>query len=189
MTRFNYVLRYYYFPLPYQYMDTEAELIYRIICGDEESFNELYNKYSKLLIKFVYRYTRDVDMSVDVVQETFVKLLENIKRYSPRGSFKSFLFKTAINIIRDRKRKEKRDRKMFEEITQSFSYNDDSESMKEQIMDIIDSLPDRDKEMIIFRLEGYKIEEIAEFEGCSVRTVKRVLKRVISEIKSKISGG
>ncbi|MCX8097166.1 MAG: RNA polymerase sigma factor [Spirochaetes bacterium] len=169
--------------------EKEAELIYRVICGDENAFNELYSKYSKMLIGFVYKYTRDTDMTIDIVQETFIRFLENVKNYSPRGSFKSFIFTTALNIIRDRKRKEKRDRKLLEDISFNTSTIDDSNAVREDIMNIIDNLPDRDKEILIFRLEGYKIEEIANIEKCSTRTVKRVLKRVINYIRDKLKGG
>ncbi|MEN2998343.1 MAG: sigma-70 family RNA polymerase sigma factor [Brevinematia bacterium] len=170
-------------------MENEAELIYRIVCGDENAFAELYNKYSKSLISFVYKYTRDVDMSIDVVQETFVRFIENINTYSPKGRFKSFIFKTALNIIRDRKRREKRERKVIEEIAYNSGCVSNGDNMKEEMMCIVDSLPDREKEILLLRLEGYKIEEIAEMESCSSRTIKRILKKTINEIKSKLGLG
>jgi hypothetical protein len=37
-------------------METEAELIYKILCGDESAFIELYNKYSKMLMGFYLRF-------------------------------------------------------------------------------------------------------------------------------------
>ncbi|MFN4245039.1 MAG: RNA polymerase sigma factor [Brevinematia bacterium] len=168
-------------------METEAELIYRIICGDEDAFNELYKKYSKMLISFAYKYTKDIDTTADIVQETFIKLLENIKNYSSRGSFKSFILTICLNIIRDRKRKEKRDKTLVKEIYNTYDRNNNSyNTMMNEITSIIDNLPHREKEIILLRLEGYRIDEIAEIEKCSSRTIKRILKKVINKIKSNL---
>lgn len=167
-------------------METESELIYRIICGDEEAFTELYNKYSKMLINFVYKYTKDIDTSVDVAQETFIRFLENVKNYSPKGSFKGFIFTIALNIIRDRKRKEKRDRKMLENIYYTYDSSKSNED-RDDILLVINSLPDREKEIILLRLEGHKIDEIANIQRCSSRTIKRILKKVIDKIKTNLN--
>lgn len=164
-------------------METEAELIYRIICGDEDAFNELYNKYSKMVISFVYKYTKDIDTSIDITQETFIRFLEKINTYSPRGSFKSFILTTALNIIRDRKRKEKREKKLLEDI--SLYQNGNDNELKKDITYILEELPEREKEILILRLEGLKIEEIAKIQNCSSRTIKRILKKIINTIKSK----
>jgi RNA polymerase sigma-70 factor (ECF subfamily) len=109
-------------------METEAELIYKILCGDESAFIELYNKYSKMLIGFIYRHTNDINETSDILQETFVRLLENIKEYNPKGSFKSYIFTIALNITRDRKRKESFEKKMMPKIyEETISTKDENE--------------------------------------------------------------
>lgn len=170
-------------------METEAELVHKVMCGDEEAFRKLYSKYSKPLIRFVYKYTGDIDMSADIVQETFVRFLENIKNYSPKGSFKSFIFTIASNIIKDTKRKERKYREILRDIAYLAEEKADERNKKEELMNFIDILPDREKRILLLRLEGYKIEEIAKIESCSSRTIKRVLKRIVNEMKSKIRFG
>lgn len=165
----------------YEYMETEAELIYKIICGDEDAFMEIYNKYSKMLISFVYRHTNSIDETSDIVQEVFVRLLENIRNYNPKGSFKSYIFTIALNVVRDRKRKESYERKMMPKVYESSTKDDGVDS----IYEVIDSLDDYDKNILLLRLDGYKIEEIAEILGVSDRTVNRCLKKVINKLKSK----
>lgn len=75
------MLKEYYLHLPYLYTEDEkeAELICRVAYSDKSSFNELYPKYGKMLISFVYKYTRDTDATIDIVQETFIRFLENVK--------------------------------------------------------------------------------------------------------------
>jgi len=167
-------------------METEAELIYKILCGDESAFIELYNKYSKMLIGFIYRHTNDINETSDILQETFVRLLENIKEYNPKGSFKSYIFTIALNIIRDRKRKESFEKKMMPKIyEETISTEDENEDKLKELYNIIENLSEDDKNIILLRLEGYKIEEIAEILGISSRTVNRALKKIIDKLKSK----
>lgn len=177
--------RVFWFKIYLMDIDRDSELVYKIICGDEEAFNELYLKYSKMIISFVYKYTRDIDLSVDVAQETFVRFIENIKSYSYRkdGGLKNFLFTISLNILRDIKRKEARERKFIFESLDSFDNDARNQDTKALFHDFVDTLPEREKEIILLRLEGHKIDEIARIEGCSSRTVKRVLKKIIEKMK------
>lgn len=167
-------------------METEAELIYKILCGDESAFIELYNKYSKMLIGFIYRHTNDINETSDILQETFVRFLENIKEYKPKGSFKSYIFTIALNIIRDKKRKEAFEKKMMPKIYEKSTINTEENKDKlKELYDIVENLSEDEKNIILLRLEGYKIEEIAEILSISIRTVNRALKKIINKLKSK----
>ncbi|MGC8767116.1 MAG: RNA polymerase sigma factor [Brevinematia bacterium] len=167
-------------------IDRDSELVYRVVCGDEDAFNELYTKYSKIIISFIYKYTKDVDLSVDIAQETFIRFLEKIRSYTYKkeGGLKNFLLTISINILRDVKKREARNRKatkeVFDNLNSSTKKDDD---IRELLEDFIDSLPEREKEIILLRLDGHKIDEIAEIEKCSSRTIKRVLKKITEKMK------
>ncbi len=165
----------------------DDELVYRIISGDEDAFRELYKKYNKMLIKFIRRYVGDdIDMIADVIQDTFVKILDNIKEYKPRGSFRNYVFTIAINTLRDYKRKEKKETIAKKEIK---LYNFGSDTTKELIEDFneaIQELPERERDVIILKMEGFSHENIGKVLNISSRTSKRILKSAINKLKTKL---
>jgi RNA polymerase sigma-70 factor (ECF subfamily) len=80
---------------------TDQQLITGHLDGDEKNFPELLQKYLKPVYAFVYQITRDRAMSDDIVQETFVKVWKNLKKYSPEYSFKTWLYTIAHNTTLD----------------------------------------------------------------------------------------
>ncbi len=75
--------------------------------------------------------------------------------------------------------------KIYEE---TISTEDENEDKLKELYNIIENLSEDEKNIILLRLEGYKIEEIAEILGISSRTVNRALKKIIDKLKSKEGG-
>lgn len=53
---------------------TDEKLMEKFQNGDTEALNELYERYRAPLFRFIYRCTRDDQLSMDVVQDAFLKL-------------------------------------------------------------------------------------------------------------------
>lgn len=67
----------------------------------KESFTNFYKKNKSKLIYFIYKYTKDIELSKDISQLSFIKMLNNINNFEPsKSSIKTFLFSIAINEIR-----------------------------------------------------------------------------------------
>lgn len=80
----------------------------RLENGCSETIETLYEKYRKPLYTFVFRYTGDQQLSIDVVQDTFEKLLKS-HHYSPeKGKFKTYLFQIAYNTMVTRLKRRKK---------------------------------------------------------------------------------
>lgn len=83
------------------------QLLKNFIGGDREAFNELVREYLQPVYGFVYRFTGSAHDAEDVVQETFMKVWKNAKRYDPKKSFTTWIFSIAKNASIDFLRKQK----------------------------------------------------------------------------------
>ncbi len=69
--------------------------------GKEAAYRELLKRYERPVFSLVFRMVRDRETAEDLAQETFVRVLNNIDRYSPEFKFSSWLFKIANNLTID----------------------------------------------------------------------------------------
>ena len=77
--------------------------------GKENAYRELLARYERPVFSLVFRMVRDRETAEDLAQETFVKVLNNIDRYSPDFKFSSWLFKIANNLTIDHLRRRRLD--------------------------------------------------------------------------------
>lgn len=88
----------------------EVALIVRCQSGDPRAFEELFHLYRDDVYQFAYMVVRDASLAQDVVQEAFLKVFRSVGKFQFRSSFKSWLYRVAVNeaitILRRRKLKE-----------------------------------------------------------------------------------
>lgn len=93
--------------------DIEFELVERCQTGDRPAFEELFLLYRDDVFRFAFLVVRDASLAQDVVQEAFLKVFRSIGKFQFRSSFKSWLYRVAVNeaitILRRRKIKEELD--------------------------------------------------------------------------------
>lgn len=73
--------------------------------GSEAAYKELISRYERPVFSLIFRMVRDREMAEDLAQETFIKVLNNLERYSPEFKFSSWLFKIANNLTIDHLRR------------------------------------------------------------------------------------
>jgi RNA polymerase sigma-70 factor, ECF subfamily len=92
-------------PLNSTFHKSEAEILREqewILAArkDPEAFGKLYDRYFEGVFQFVYRRTGDEQLSGDLTSQTFLKALQNLKRYEDRGlPFSAWLYRIASNEI------------------------------------------------------------------------------------------
>lgn len=95
---------------PVRRPDEEYDLIVRCQSGDRDAFEGLFNLYRDDVFRFSYLVVRDSALAQDVVQEAFLKVFRSIDKFQFRSSFKSWLYRVAVNeaitLLRRRKVKE-----------------------------------------------------------------------------------
>lgn len=87
--------------------DDDASLVAAFLKGDGESFAALVDRHMPMVYKFTYRYVGDVDTANDVVQDVFIKVWKNIRKFDPKKNFKTWLLTITKNTALDSIKKKK----------------------------------------------------------------------------------
>jgi RNA polymerase sigma-70 factor (ECF subfamily) len=87
--------------------DDDAKLVAAFMKGDGESFAALVDRHMPMVYKFTYRYVGDTDAANDIVQDVFIKVWKNIKKFDTGKNFKTWLLTIAKNTALDALKKKK----------------------------------------------------------------------------------
>jgi len=84
---------------------SDPEVVVQARRGLEAAYRELLSRYERPVFSLIFRMVRDRETAEDLAQETFIKVLNNLDRYSPEFKFSSWLFKIANNLTIDHLRR------------------------------------------------------------------------------------
>src|ERR1051326_3578719 len=69
--------------------------------GDESAFLELVTRYRNRLLNFIFRRTGSRELAEDIVQETFLRVVNAAPRYQATAKFTTWLYTIALNLWRN----------------------------------------------------------------------------------------
>jgi len=87
--------------------DDDTMLVTAFMKGDGDSFAALVDRYMPTVYKFTYRYVGNADATNDIVQDVFIKVWKNIRKFDPEKNFKTWLLTIAKNTALDAVKKKK----------------------------------------------------------------------------------
>jgi len=164
--------------------NTDALLVSAYIEGNEAALSELITRHKQRIYSFIYSKVFDRDVSDDIFQETFIKVIRTLKRgaYNEEGKFLPWVMRIAHNLVIDHFRKNNRmpkfensgDFNIFSVLSDS-SLNAEKNMIKGQIENdvrrLIEELPEDQKEVLIMRIyKDMSFKEISEQTGVSINT-------------------
>jgi RNA polymerase sigma-70 factor, ECF subfamily len=85
----------------------ETELLKESQRGDHEAFSQLVQRHERPLTMMIFKMVRDLEEAKDLSQTAFLKAFEALPRFLNSSSFKTWLYKIAVNTVRDHLRKAK----------------------------------------------------------------------------------
>jgi len=162
----------------------DSLLVNDYISGDEKSLEILINRHNQRISSFIYSKVMDRDVTEDIFQDTFIKVIKTLKKgnYSEEGKFLPWVMRIAHNLIIDHFRKNKRmpkfegsdDFNIFSVIGDD-KLNAEKQLIKDQIDSdlslLIEELPDDQKEVLLMRIyKDMSFKEISENTGVSINT-------------------
>ena len=84
---------------------SEAHLFKSMKLGDEQALAQIISLHEEALIAYLYVRTRDLELSKDLCQESFLKLIRKPPTFLTNNSLKAWLFRVAYNLLIDHSRK------------------------------------------------------------------------------------
>lgn len=160
-------------------MEEDTRLVERYRSGDNDAIEELVMKYQKQIYAFVYRIINDQEEAKDLTQKTFLKAFNAIGGFRNDASFKTWLYKIAMNTSlshftqnRQRGTEAELQETLIGSQAGALSLVIEKERM-DYLRKSLVALPDRQRLAIILRAyEGLSCKETAEVMGCSEGAVK-----------------
>lgn len=179
----------------------DAILVDKYVKGDENALAILINRHQSKIYGYIYSKVSDRDVTEDIFQETFFKVIHTLKSkkyYNEEGKFLSWVLRIASNLIIDKFRNDKKmplnrdtdELLIFSRITDD-SLNIERRLIKNQveidIKMIIEKLPHDQKEVIMMRyFLDMSFKEIADFTGVSVNTTLGRMRYAITNLRKVI---
>ncbi len=142
----------------------------------------LFERLYPSLFRYLQRLTGDADVAEDIAQESFVRLL---RQSLPEEEVRPWLFTVAVNLVRDAARKTERRQRLLGTapplVTRPVAPDEGVERSERiaAVRSVLDRLPERDRQLLLMREEGFKYEEIAEAIGVAPASVGTLIARAL----------
>jgi len=163
---------------------TDALLVRTYLQGNENALSQLIFRHQQRIYSFIYSKVFDKDVADDVFQDTFIKVINTLKRgkYNEEGKFLPWVMRIAHNLVIDHFRKNKRmpkfenngDFNIFSVLSDG-DLNVETQLIKDQIevdvQELIKELPEDQLEVLTMRIyKDMSFKEISERTGVSINT-------------------
>ncbi|NJO89469.1 MAG: RNA polymerase sigma-70 factor [Chloroflexia bacterium] len=161
---------------------------------DKTAFEKLFREYFVPLTAFAKKYVGDVDSAKEIVHDVFVNLWTKRETIDLEKAVKSYLYTSAynrsLNYIRDHKKFNSNvsvEDNFSKASDWNFENNIDALELEEKINRVINSLPEKCKEVFLMsRFEGLKYQEIADKLNISVKTVEAQMSKALKALKENL---
>lgn len=181
----------------------ETELVNRAKKGDQAAFSQLINAYSERIYNLGLRILRKKEDAEDILQETFLTVIQKIDTFDGRSSFFTWIYRIATNaaLMKLRKKKpqyvdlpenpdfqESIESKVFIDWSQDASLTVQSKEVRKVLNSAINELSEIYKTVFILRdIEQLSIKETSKILNISEENVKIRLRRARQYLRDKLS--
>ena len=171
-------------------MNTDNELMMQLKKSDLDKLGILFERHKKNLFGFFFKITYDRDVSEDMVQEVFIKILKYKDSFRGYGKFSTWMYRIAHNVSVDHFRKQNR-YVSSEDPEELISIEDsvhEQDAIREEGFDMLNRamlklVPDKREILILSKIDGLKYKELGRILNCSENTVKGRVFRALKELK------
>ena len=179
---------------------SDADLVRRTADGDREAFATLYRRHHAIVYRFVRLMTGSSSAAEDIVQEVFLVLMRDARRYNPaRAALPTYLYGVARHHIGRRLSRDRHLVALDDDVDASnkVAIDDDVAARLEQrealtcLRRAILSLPRRYREVVVLcELQDVSYHDASTALGCAVGTVRSRLhraKRLLTEKMARVA--
>ncbi len=184
----------------YKQLDNDQELIRRYLAGQESAFEKLVNKYKDKVFSTIYFTVKDYQLASDIFQDTFIKVIQSLKRgkYNDEGKFLPWVNRIAHNLIIDYFRKQQRiptlensdDYDLFNVIGENDRGIDEQlqeYQLNKEIRKMIRLLPKDQREVLMLRVNcNMSFKEISVRTNVSINTALGRMRYAVINLRKMI---
>lgn len=158
----------------------------------EHYYRRLFETYYGSLVNFACRYAHDPEEAEDIVQNIFVAMWNGRVHFENELKMRNYLYRATIHGVYNVKRHRRVCESGMAVLSQHQAQDDNllQDAIQEhelwcRVVEAVDELPERCREICRMTLAGKKPSQIAEELGLSVETVKKQKKIAIQKLKDR----
>lgn len=178
----------------------DEELLRRMVAGDRDSFERLYQHWQPCIYRFALRMSGSEPLAEDVTQDVFLILMRSGDQFSGRGSFSSYIYTIARHATLQRLRRERRfvefenadpeegsnlpaNLLLHEDPLADLSIAERAEAVRQAVI----ALPLHYREVVLLcHLHELSYHQAAEVIGCEIGTICSRLYRARAMLAEKL---
>lgn len=175
--------------------DGYEHLVRKAKKGDKDAFGDLYKLFLNRIYRFVYYLVGDEFLAEDITQNTFLKAWNWLPNFSlSRGTFQSFLFTVARNLVIDNQRKKKEFSlelqdgealKSEEDLEEKVAKVEEAEALQKALS----QLSTFDRQLVILRyFEELSFNEVSDIVGKKEGSIRVRVHRALAELRINLDG-
>jgi len=163
--------------------EIDKKLLKKCLAGDMEAFEKVYLLGKDSVFNLAMQYLNDADMAEDVVQEVFLKIYNNLRKFKANSSFATWAFRITVNCCYDfrKKRLKHEEHTVSEEAIDRSKMSDTKDpvflatrrELGEAVEKAFQTLKPEDKlALVLVSLENLTYKEVASILDCSSGAAK-----------------
>ena len=169
---------------------TNEELEY-IIDSDPQAYKAFYTDYFKKLFNYGRKFTIDISLVEDAIQEVFLDLWTNRQKLKHISSVNSYLFSSFRYILLKRLKTEQKmvssntiDAEPEFSVDYTLINEETSKALHSQLSKALDTLTARQREAIFLRIyQNLSYEEVAVIMNISVKATYKIMARSLTTLR------
>lgn len=173
---------------------SDKELFAKVAADDERAFAVFMERYKNRLYNFIFRIISEKEVAEDILQDTFLRVYNQRKNYSPDYALSTWVYTIALNLVRSELRKRKLRKylsldflKEESDVELPDTQNPEPGQLKPLLEKAINTLPEEYRTaFILCDIERLPYHEIAEIMRVPVGTVKSRINRARSMLREKL---
>lgn len=178
-------------------MENDAQLIHRVLSGDDAAFTTLVRKHQKSAHALAWRRIGDFHFAEEIVQDAFLRVYKGLPKLKDPNQFPGWLYVITNRLCNSWLRKNKSLMKSVEDIPvvemQQMSYErymsktqekETKTSQQELVGQLLAKLPESERTVVtLYYLGEMTTKEISKFLGVSLNTITSRLQRGRKRLK------
>lgn len=170
----------------------DENLFKRIGSNDMAALDELYHLTERTLYAYIISIVKNHDETLDLMQETFIKIMSSAHLYKPMGKPLAWMFTIAKNLHLSKLRKLKKEidldsHEISNDLKFSYITDNDDKIVLEAVLNILDE--DERKIVMLYAVSGLKHKEIAESIGLKLSTTISKYNRALKKLRKYLTEG
>lgn len=169
---------------------SDNQLMRRLSRGETDAIKTLFERYHVQLYNYFLRTSGRKNLSEDLVQDVFFRLLKYAHTFRGDGKFFNWLFQIARNVLVDYYKSAGRNQTVEIEQAYELTDGDNPGDLAEQQQEVrllqaaLQKLaPEKREVLVLSRFQNMKYEQVAALMNCQVGTIKARVFRAIKELR------